>query len=989
MKLNGKQYWRSLNQLADTKEFREFLNREFPKGTAELAQDNSWSRRSFLTTMGASLALAGLTGCRRPVEKIVPYVTRPEEVDPGVPNQYATTMPMGTSAYGLVVTSHEGRPTKIEGNELHSSSRGSVNPMVQASILNLYDPDRSQSVLKNGQESSYEDFLTFCDEQAGRFNSSRGAGLAVLAESFASPTMARLKKQFESEFPQAQWVTWEPVSDENIYGGIEVATGRRLKPVYDYSKAKVILSLDCDFLGHESDAIAATRGFSEGRRVTSQSDEMNRLYVVESALSNTGMMADHRLRVKSARVGKFVQALARELNAIGMKTGFGEEGSPTDFDAKWVKTLAKDLFASGGKALVVAGRRQPAAVHAMVCAINAALGCVGETVEYRGMPDSEVSDSSAFAALIEKMKSGQIETLAMLGGNPVYNAPVDHQFAFALSKVRQTIHLSSHVDETSARCTWHIPRAHYLESWGDARSVDDTLSVIQPLLEPLYNGKADVEFLSALITGAAATGYELVRQSWKPILKGGDFEKKWRRVLHDGVHAGGMQYPKWRVDGKAIEGLTIPAESGMEIAFYPSVVFDGRFANNGWLQELPDAVTKIAWDNVALFSQKTAKANNIGNGDVVRLEIDGRVLEMAAFISPGQADDSIAVALGYGRTASGRVGNEVGFDTYTLRSAGSSYFASGLKISKTERTHVLANTQDHGSMEGRAIVRENTLAGYKDKAEFFPEGVEHPPLVPLWNEHSYKEGYQWGMSIDLNSCVGCNACVTACQSENNIPVIGKEQVHEGREMHWMRLDRYYAGEPDDPEVVVQPMTCQHCETAPCESVCPVAATVHDEEGLNVMVYNRCIGTRYCSNNCPYKVRRFNFFNYTNDLPEVVQMAQNPEVTVRFRGVMEKCSYCVQRISTTKIKAKNAGREVEDGEIQTACQQACPAKAIVFGNINDPESEVSKLKQNDRTYRVLEELNLKPRTSYLAKLRNPHPDLEKKKHDNDHRSETAG
>ncbi len=987
MKLNGRQYWRSLNQLADTEEFREFLHREFPKGTAELAQDNSWSRRSFLTTMGASLALAGLTGCRRPVEKIVPYVTRPEEVNPGVPNQYATTMPMGTGAYGLVVTSHEGRPTKIEGNALHPSSRGSVNPIVQASILNLYDPDRSQSVLKQGRGVSYEDFLTFWSEQAGRYDSSRGAGLAVLAESFASPTMARLKKQFESEFPQAQWVTWEPVSDENGFAGIEAATGQSLKPVHDYSKAKVILSLDCDFLGHESNAIAATRGFSEGRRVTSQSDDMNRLYIVESALSTTGMMADHRLRMKSALVGRFVQALASELNAAGVKTGFGGDSGSSDFDSKWVRTLAKDLAGAGSKALVVAGRRQPAAVHAMVCALNAVLD--SKAVEYRGMAGTEVSDSLAFVGLVDKMKAGQIETLVMLGGNPVYNAPVDHQFPFALSKVKQTIHLASHVDETSARCTWHIPRAHYLESWGDARSIDDTLSVVQPLLEPLYDGKADVEFLSALITGMAATGYELVRETWKSALEGGDFEKKWRRVLHDGVYAGGTAATKPRVNSKAVEALTIPESSGIEIAFYPSVVFDGRFANNGWLQELPDAVTKIAWDNVALFSPKTAEASHVENGDVVKLEIDGRVLEMAAFISPGQADDSIAVALGYGRSAAGRVGNEVGFDTFTLRTAAAPYFASGLKISKTERTHVLANTQDHGSMEGRAIVSENTLAGYREKAEFFPEGVEHPPLLPLWDEHPYKKGYQWGMSIDLNSCVGCNACVTACQSENNIPVIGKEQVRKGREMHWMRLDRYYAGEPDDPEVVVQPMTCQQCEMAPCEAVCPVAATVHDDEGLNVMVYNRCIGTRYCSNNCPYKVRRFNFFNYTKDLPEVVQMVQNPEVTVRSRGVMEKCSYCIQRINMTKITAKNEGREVKDGEIQTACQQACPAKAIVFGNINDPESEVSKLKENDRTYRVLEELNLKPRTSYLAKLRNPHPDLEKTKHDNDHRSEAAG
>ncbi len=958
MKLNGKKYWRSLEQLAKTDKFNEFLRNEFPKGTSELAGNNHWSRRSFLTTMGASMALAGLAGCRRPVEKIVPYVVRPEDVDPGVPLKYATTMPFGLSAYGVVVTSHEGRPTFIEGNELHPSSHGAVNPQIQASLLDLYDPDRSKSVLRDGRESSWDDFVAWWQEMHAKYKDNGGEGLAVLSETFNSPTLARLKRQFNETFPKAKWVAWEPISDENIYKGIEMATGQMLQPVYDFSKAKVVLSLDCDFLGTESESISATRGFSEARRVMSQSDEMNRLYVVEPSMTVTGMMADHRVRVGGLNVGSWLDGLHRML--IGL----------SQTDPELPSALVADLQANGSEVLVVAGRRQPAEVHALVAKINALLDSAAAS--YNDPVSAERSDHEALSELTKAMVSGELETMIVFGGNPMIDAPADLDFVAGAERVRNFVHLSSHLDETSSAAGWHINRAHYLESWGEARAVDGTISVIQPMISPLHDGHDDASVYSLLTNGVETKAYDLVQETVCPMLSPQDSDTRWKRLLHDGVlEDSALSSVLPRLADRAV---SFAVTQGAELSFSCGAVHDGRYANNGWLQELPDPVTKLAWGNAALISPKLAEEYDLENEDVVRLEVDNRSVEIPVWISPGQADNSISVALGYGRTSAGRVGNGVGVDAYKLRTSDNMWFASGVKITKLGRKQELACTQDHGSMEGRPIVRENTLAGYREKAEFFPAELEHPPLTSLWDEHKYDEGYQWGMSIDLNACTGCNACVIGCQAENNIPVIGKEQVRNGREMHWMRIDRYYAGETDNPEVAVQPMNCQHCEMAPCEQVCPVAATSHDDEGLNVMVYNRCIGTRYCSNNCPYKVRRFNFFNHTNELPETIQMAQNPEVTVRSRGVMEKCTYCLQRIVAAKSDAKREGRTVADGEITTACESACPANAIVFGNISNPNSQVAQLRENDRKYRVLEELNTRPRTTYLAKLRNPNPAL---------------
>jgi len=979
---NDKQYWRSLEQVADTPEFRDFLHREFPQGASEM--DNAWSRRSFLTLMGASMALAGLAGCRRPVEKVVPYVKQPEEVTVGVPQYYATTMPFGLSAYGLLVKTNEGRPTKIEGNADHPSSGGATNLWGQAAILDLYDPDRSRNVLRDGAESNWNDFVTFWRERFAFFQKNQGQGLAVLSESFNSPTLARLKAEFLRQFPLATWGVYEAVSDETMYNGVRVTSGQMLQPVYHIEKAQVILALDSDFLQTESESIAAMRGFAAGRKVLSQADPMNRLYVVESNFSVTGGMADHRLRLQAKRIGQFTQALAAELSALGVRSDAfpSSYAAPSWLNRKWVTEVARDLMQNRGKSLVVAGRRQPAAVHALVLAINTALGNSGATVTYHELNDASIPNHLELMHLTQVLRSGAVDTLVLLGGDPVYNAPADLQFGTAIKMAKHSIHLATHVGDSSRVVNWHVPQAHFLESWGDVRAVDGTASLIQPMIEPLHNGKSWVEVVALLGSGRDLRGYEVVRETWQPVFGSLDFERKWRQMLHNGFLAeSAAPAVTPAIDGRAVQS-TCQAEleagasgpDGLELLFTVGHPWDGRYANNGWLQELPDPISKLTWDNVAAMSESTAKALGVETGELIRLTVRNSTLEMPVWISPGHADHSISAALGYGRKQFGRVADAVGFNSYLLRHSDGLGMASGLAAVRTGQTYPLSSTQDHWSMEGRPIAREATHEEYQKKAEFEPEMIDHPPLVPPWDPHTYATGYQWGMAIDLNACTGCGACTVACQAENNIPIVGKDEVSRGREMHWIRLDRYFAGSPEEPEMVHQPMACQHCENAPCENVCPVAATVHDKEGLNVMVYNRCIGTRYCSNNCPYKVRRFNFFNYTKDLPETMRMQQNPDVTVRMRGVMEKCTYCVQRISSARIQSRLENREIADGEVTTACQQVCPAKAIVFGNILDPNSKVSQIKNVNRNYAVLEELFTSPRTTYLAKLRNPNPAL---------------
>ncbi|HXU31992.1 MAG TPA: TAT-variant-translocated molybdopterin oxidoreductase [Thermoanaerobaculia bacterium] len=986
-----REHWRSLEALAGTTEAREFMEREFPVGASELPE--GIDRRTLVQLLGASLALAGAAGCRRPVENIVPFVTPPEETVPGIPKHYATTMPFGTDGYGLLVESHEGRPTKIEGNELHPATLGGASAQMQASILGLYDPDRSQHVLsgkeKEKEKKTWADFVAAWKTLETDHLADGGAGLAVLSPPSSSPTLFRLAGAFRTRFPQARWVAWEPVSDESAFAGATLIAGRPLKTSYDLGAAKVIVSLDADLFLDESGAVANARGFAAGRRLATEKETMNRLWVVESAHSTTGGMADHRLALPSGRIGSFALALGQALAASGVAfPAAGDAGTDNPLvPAGWIEALAKDLAANRGAGLVVAGRHQPPAVHALALAINAALGNVGTTVFLREPVDVLASNTADLAGLVSGMNGGQVSTLFVLGGNPCFDAPADLGFEKALAKVKNVVHLGLAEDETAAHPGWHLPEAHFLEGWGDCRAADGTASVVQPLIEPLFGGKSAIEVVGLLATGGDIPGHDLLVETWKTLLPAtagasdpdAAFDNAFNKVLHDGLLAGSATPPAAlaaaALPAEAAATLSAPAAGGLEISFRPSpAVHDGRFANVGWLQELPDAVTKITWGNAALLAPKTAERLKVGNEDGAKLKLGGATVELPVWIVPGQAEETVIVHLGYGRRISGRIGTGVGANVYPLRTRAALGFASGATLEASGTDFQIAQTQDHGTMEGRPIVREATLEEWRREPGFAPEMVETPKVDPLWQQHKYDTGPQWGMAIDLNACTGCNACVIACQSENNVPIVGHEQVRRGREMHWLRMDRYFSGPPERPEMVFQPMPCQQCENAPCEQVCPVAATVHTADGLNAMVYNRCIGTRYCSNNCPYKVRRFNFFNYTKDTPELLKMAANPDVTVRSRGVMEKCTYCVQRIQAAKIDAKMAERPLKDGDIRTACQQTCPTQAIVFGDIRDPKAQVVERKNNSRNYVLLAELGNRPRTSYLARIRNPHPDL---------------
>jgi len=977
----SREYWRSLAQIEDLPEYRTALEREFPEGASELPA--GITRREMMMLVGASLSLAGLTGCRRPVEEIVPYVAPPEEVVPGIPRYYATTMPFRRSAYGLIVESHEGRPTKIEGNPAHPSTLGGSSVRVQASVIGLFDPDRSQTIRLKGARKSWNDFVMAWGELAKAHTADGGARLAVLSESFSSPTQARLLTELRTRFPRLQSATYDAVSDENRLAGLRQAAGRDVDLMLRLDRAAVILCLDADPLLTDPETIRHARGFADGRRAGASGGRMNRLYAVEGVYSLTGAMADHRLRLESRQIAAFVAALAARLGAPGASS---QAGDVPGVDRRWMDAVAKDLLANRGASVIIAGDRQPASVHAAVCGLNAHLGNTGKTVSYYETKDAALPSVSSLDALVSAMKGGGVDTLVVLGGNPVFDAPADLDFAAAMAKVPHTIALGHTVDETSSSVEWHIPRAHYLESWGDARAVGGTLSVVQPLILPLFGGRSPIEVLALMVGDKDRPGYDIVRDTWRPILGAAEFDKKWNRVLHDGLLAGSELTevaPVVRGDAFAALAGATGSASGLEIVFVASpAIHDGRFANDAWLQELPDPLTKLTWDNPALVSPKTAETLSLANGDMVRLQYASRSLELPVWILPGMADNVVALTLGYGRQRVGRIGAGVGFDTFKVRTSRAPGFDSGVTVSKLGGTYPLSTTQDHGSMEGRPIVRESTVTELrspkKEEERTGPLGVfeEKPEHFSLWQPHNYAQGHQWGMTIDLNTCIGCNACMVACQSENNVPVVGKDQVARAREMHWLRVDRYFTGDPaGNPEVVFQPLPCMQCEDAPCEQVCPVAATVHDGEGLNVMVYNRCIGTRYCSNNCPYKVRHFNFYNFTKDTPDILKLAMNPDVTVRARGVMEKCSYCVQRINRAKIDTKLAGRELRDGDVKTACQQACPASAIEFGDIRDGSSRVAKAKADPRNYALLEELNTKPRTTYLAKVRNPNPDLE--------------
>jgi molybdopterin-containing oxidoreductase family iron-sulfur binding subunit len=991
-------YWKSLNELAKNQEYQKFVEREFPENASELS--DGFSRRGFLAIMGSAVLLASCDFARRPVQKILPYSKQPEDIVPGVPLFYASSMPFQGSLTGLVVENHEGRPTKVEGNEMHPGSHGGTSIFHQASVLGMYDPDRSKKVLRKGTDSTVNDFVDF----AKKHFADTSKNIAFISEASSSPTLLGLKAQALNKFSNADWVTYEPFGESNALEGTQKAFGRRLRAHFDFSKTNVFVSLDDDVLnGTHPNSVEYGKQISAARKVTSTNDSMSRIYAVENGYSLTGSYADHRLRLKASEIDAFAHALAAALSGrvsgLNAFSGYSNQFS----DHEWISALADELIANRGESVVSVGNNYSANAHAVVAAINKALGNDGNTVNYLEVPHLNEESTSAFNATVEKMKNGGYDTVVMLGTNPVFSAQ-NKDFESALSNVEEVIHLSDYVDETSKKASWHINKAFYLESWSDGHSYGGVRSVIQPQIQPLYNGLSDIETLNIIVSGEMTSGYDLVQNTWKNIYSSG-FDSKWATLLHDGVDTNsGFTKANVRLSSSFRPDTSKDnAISGIEITVRAdSTLYDGRFANIAWLQELPDPMTKITWDNVAAMSPATAEELGVENEDVVEITSNGQTIKIAAWIQPGHADNSISLTVGYGRDGIGRVANRYidyttgGVDTYPL--VGNQFVSEG-SVSKTGDTYEIACVQDHHSLEGRDLYRMATLEEYKSNPDYASFKSYHTYEVPgmkeaeeigedvpisLFDEQTYPDSEpQWGMAIDLNSCFGCGVCVIACQSENNIPVIGKKEVNRGREMHWIRTDRYYVGEDADaPMTAHQPVPCMHCELAPCEQVCPVAATTHSPDGMNQMTYNRCIGTRYCANNCPYKVRRFNFFNFPKEFlttgaePDIIQMAMNPEVTVRFRGVMEKCTYCVQRVNRAKIEAKieTGSPKPAEGAVKTACQQACPADAIYFGDLTNENSEVAKMKRNERNYQMLEELNTRPRTSYIAKLRNPNPAL---------------
>ncbi|MBO9539956.1 TAT-variant-translocated molybdopterin oxidoreductase [bacterium] len=963
----GPAYWRSLEELADAPEVSALIAREFPDWEAPL------DRRRFLQLMGASLALAGLSACARPASKIVPYVRQPEAVVPGKPLFFATAMPLGGYGTGLLVESHTGRPTKIEGNPDHPASLGAASAIAQASILGLYDPDRSNVVLKDGAIASWEGFLQVVTGELATKLAAKGAGLRLLTETVTSPTLAGQIATFLKRFPEARWHQYEPLSLGGAQAGTRLAYGQALDTLHRLDQAKVILSLEADFLAEGPASLREAHDFAAGRRVTAPGDAMNRLYVVEASPTLTGAMADHRLALAPSAIPAFAIALAERL---GVPLPPGSTPLPTGLDPRWLDALVQDLVSHRGQSAVMACAHLSPQVQALVHAMNEKLGNVGRTVLHTAPVAARAEEPIAsMRELVAAMEAGTVDVLVILGGNPAYTAPADVPFAEALLKVRQSVHLSLYEDETSALCHWHLPEAHYLEAWGDVRAFDGTVSLVQPLIAPLYGGKSAIEVLGVLNGAPRADGLQFVRSEWQRRHPGPDFETFWTRALQAGVLPGTAEPPKagLKVATERLVRPVLAKTSGFEVIFRADpTVYDGRFANNGWLQELPKPLTLLTWDNAALLAPETAARLSLSNGDVVELRYKGRIMRAPVWVMPGHAPEAVTLPLGYGRTRSGKVGTGIGFDAYRLRTAEAPWTDGGLELKKTGERYALASTQHHHDMAAREPVRTGTLDGFRADPAFAHDDPLR--LTSLYPEKA-SEGHAWGMAIDLNVCIGCNACMTACQAENNVPVVGKEQVERNREMHWLRVDRYYQGPLDDPQTVFQPVPCMHCEKAPCELVCPTAATVHSTEGLNDMTYNRCIGTRYCSNNCPYKVRRFNFVEYADFKTPSLEPMRNPDVSVRSRGVMEKCTYCVQRINAARIEAKVEGRPIRDGEVVTACQATCPTRAIVFGDLNDPQSEVSKRKAEPLNYALLGELNTRPRTTYLAKLRNPNPAIE--------------
>lgn len=1061
---NGKEYWRSVEEFVDAPEFADYVKYEHPE-QADTWND-SLSRRNFVKVMGASLALAGLSGCViQPSEKIVPYVSQPESLIPGKPLFFATAMTLGGIATGLLAKSNEGRPTKIEGNPEHPGSLGATDVLAQASLLNLYDPDRSKEVTYRAEPKTWQSFMTALRQKVDENRVDGGAGVRFLTETVTSPTLIAQFEQVKKELPNSKWYQYEPINKDNATAGAKMAFGSAVNTVYKFDQADRILTLDADIFS--SFNVRYMKDFAKKRNFSEESEEINRLYAVETTMTLAGAKADHRLAVKPSQLGEVAKAIAAALGVSGAASTYKE-------NAAWISALAKDLAAHRGKSIVIAGDHQPPMVHALAHAMNNALGNVGTTVLYSDplVANADTTQLEQLRSLIQEIDGGQVKMLVILGGNPVYNTPSDLKLNDERMKnIPLRVHLGPYVDETGELCHWHVSEKHYLEMWSDTRAFDGTVSIVQPLINPLYDSHNAHEVVQLFFAeNYDKKDYDIIREFWQkqtfnmtakpavaaatenkeseaktepkteakvetseapaaktapsatPVTKASPapltatapavakaFEDNWKKVVHDGFVPNSEAKAKTVSFSAAFlsQPQTAAANSGpLEISILPDpCVYDGRFTNNGWLQELPNPLNKITWENVALISPKTAQRLKLnlsndaeeftggsqgtsfintrgGNqfSDLVKVTYQGGEITkpVPVWITPGQPDDVVTIFTGYGRTRAGRVGNGLGYNAYEVQKSDAMSFGTG-DLSKTGETTNVASTQIHFNMEGRDILRMRNV----DELEKYKEEDHQHDEYPYTMYDSarkdfqklYNENNRWGMTIDLNNCVGCNACVIACQAENNIPVVGKEQIERSREMHWLRIDTYYSGTPDNATGPhFQPILCQQCEQAPCEVVCPVHATVHSAEGLNDMVYNRCIGTRYCSNNCPYKVRRFNFLLYQDWETPQLKLMRNPEVSIRSRGVMEKCTYCTQRIASARIEAEKDGRAINDGEVVTACQAVCPTNAIVFGNLNDKESQVAKLKEDHRNYKVLNELNTQPRTSYLAGLKNQNREM---------------
>jgi molybdopterin-containing oxidoreductase family iron-sulfur binding subunit len=1025
---------------------------------------------------------------------------------PGRPRYVARAIPLSGVAMPVLVESHMGRPTKIEGNPDHPASRGGTDLLTQAAILDLYDPDRAKTVTYRGEVRSWAQFVAGIQQALGAQKVRGGAGFHLLTPPVSSPSLAEMIAGILRDFPSARWHQYDAVSRPAALSPAVAGSST----VYQFDKADVVVSLDADFLTAGPGSVRYAKDFAARRRVVDDNKSMSRFYAIESTPTLTGAKADHRLPLRASQIAGFARQLAGAVGAGGGAAA-GEPRTPGADEARWIAAIGKDLQAHRGRSVVVPGDYQVEAVRELAKAMNDALGNTGTTVSYGASLEAAApAGSSSIAELARAMAAGEVELLLILGGNPVFTAPADVTFAEALAKVPLSVYAHTHPDETSPLCHWNLPEAHPLETWGDARAFDGTVTLTQPLIAPLYEGRSLHEIVSAFTSQPDRRALAIVKDYWTKAYSSGqggwafrhprdgsfaNADAFWRTALHEGYVAGtsladggpattlqagpapapttagasaagsaaggaaggvagnaagnaaaaatpaGTGQPQGSATSQAAAGQRPPqaagaqqsaaipeqqlpapptgttpgatatnqpapgqraagqqlatpnvgtprtpastpapaASGGLEIIFRPDpTVWDGRFANNGWLQELPKPFTKVTWDTTAWIAKSLADERGLRDGDVIELRYRGNTARMPIFVVPGHPAQAVTVFFGYGRQAAGRVGNAVGdagaFNAFRLRTSDAPWFGGGLEIVRTGANYPLATTQEHHSMEGRAPVRVASLEEYAARpAVIHEQGHQPPKTLTLYPEFEYT-GYKWGMAIDLSSCTGCSVCTIACQAENNIPVIGKDQVMVSREMHWIRVDHYFAGDAENPESFHQPVPCMQCENAPCETVCPVAATTHSAEGLNDMTYNRCVGTRYCSNNCPYKVRRFNFLLYADWDTESLYGARNPDVTVRSRGVMEKCTYCVQRINQARIDAKREDRQIRDGEVVPACASACPSDAIVFGDLNDPASQVNKVKAQARNYGVLEDLNTRPRTTYLAEIRNPNPEL---------------